>query len=277
MVATDFEYNGQLLSDFDMMICQFDSSGGLETVSSGADVTFNQVLPSGSYKQQLVSTKYDTVYTTTFQICKNPCNVKNQDEMILSPELISALQKWLCREKYGVFKIDQENYEDLYWKVVFSAKQIELCGSVFGLELTLTADSNFAYSDNVYEKECNADEQFGLQVVSDLDGYILPNIEITLLDDGDFILKHDEDELLDDSITKINGCENGEVITIDGQNQIITTSSTSHDIVKNFNYLFPRLFYNYGGITNESTENILKPNMNCKIKISYSSIRRVGL
>ena len=277
MVATDFEFNGQMLSDFDMIICSFNDSGGLETVSSGADITFNQVSASGSYKQRLISTKYDTVYTATFQICKNPCITKNQNEMTLSPELVSALQKWLCRGEYGIFKIKQENYEDLYWKAVFSAKQIELNGSIVGLELTLTADSNFAYSDVVYEQECIADKMFKLYVTSDIEGYFIPNIEITLLEDGDFILKHSEDDMIDESITKINGCVNGEVITIDGENQIITTSSTIHNIVKNFNFIFPRLFYSYDGISTDGTNNILETNMNCKIKISYSSIRRIGL
>lgn len=46
--CTDFEYAGEMLSDYGMMLCSFDSGGGIETVSSGADVTFNQIKPIGS-------------------------------------------------------------------------------------------------------------------------------------------------------------------------------------------------------------------------------------
>ena len=41
--CTDFEYAGEMLSDYGMMLCSFDSGGGIEPVSSGADGTFNQL------------------------------------------------------------------------------------------------------------------------------------------------------------------------------------------------------------------------------------------
>ena len=42
-ICTDFEYAGEMLSDYGMMLCSFDSGGGIEAVSSGADVTFNHI------------------------------------------------------------------------------------------------------------------------------------------------------------------------------------------------------------------------------------------
>ena len=55
--------------DYGMMLCFFDSGGGIETVSSGADVTFNQIKPIGSNRFNLYSSTYDTALSATFQIC----------------------------------------------------------------------------------------------------------------------------------------------------------------------------------------------------------------
>lgn len=66
-ICTDFEYAGEMLSDYGMMLCSFDSGGGIETVSSGADVTFNQIKPIGSNRFNLYSSTYDTLYQLLFR------------------------------------------------------------------------------------------------------------------------------------------------------------------------------------------------------------------
>lgn len=269
MYCTDFEYANELLSDYGMMVCKFDSSGGIETVSSGADITFHQVKSSGSNKFNLYSSTYEESYTTTFQICKNPCSVTSQEEMYLEPDLVSALQRWLCRKEYHRFKVDQDGYENIHWNAVFSSKQITLDGRIVGLELTLHTDAPYAYMDEVsVEYECSAGTSFDLYDNSDEEGYIYPDVEITILSDGNFRLENS----MDKRIMKIDGCKNGEVITIDGQNQIITTSLVSHNLSRNFNYFFPKIFNTYG-----DTLNIFTPNLNCKIIISYCPIKKVGL
>ena len=42
MSFTDFEYNGQRLSDFGCMVCEFDTPG-LKTVSMGSELTLNTI------------------------------------------------------------------------------------------------------------------------------------------------------------------------------------------------------------------------------------------
>ena len=86
----DFEYAGEKLSDYGFILCSFNSVG-LETVSSGADITFNQVKGSASNYFNVTSATYEESYTSQpFQICKNPC--KNVD-MSITPMEVSALQK----------------------------------------------------------------------------------------------------------------------------------------------------------------------------------------
>ena len=69
MFATDFEYDGLALSDFGMMIGSF-SSSDVQTVSSGADISFHTVRPAGSDHFHFYGTKYEESFTATLQICK---------------------------------------------------------------------------------------------------------------------------------------------------------------------------------------------------------------
>ena len=39
-ICTDFEFAGEMLSDYGMILCSFDSGGELKLFSSGADITF---------------------------------------------------------------------------------------------------------------------------------------------------------------------------------------------------------------------------------------------
>lgn len=273
-ICTDFEFAGEMLSDYGMMLCYFDNGGGIETVSSGADITFNQIKPIGSNRFNLYSSTYDTALSATFQICKNPCRLKNQEEMRLSFEEVSAIQRWLCRKDgYKRFKLDKDGYEHVYWNGTFSSKQIVLNDAIIGLELTLYTDAPFAFMDEVStEYECSADTSFNLwdnsDETTDLNNSLRPYIEIIILSDGNFRLTNS----MDKKVMKINNCKSNEIITINGENQVITSSLPSHDLSNDFNYFFPRIINNY-----ENRCNTFTPNLDCKIKITYSPIRKVGI
>lgn len=271
---TNFEYAGEKLSDYKMMVCKFDSSGGLETVSSGADVTFQQIRPGGANHFQLYASTYESALSATFQICKNPFFAEKQAEPFLSVEEVSALQRWLCRkDRYHRFKINQEGFEHIYWNGTFSSRQIALNGQIIGLELTLYTDAPFAYMDEVsVEYHCTADTPFDFydnsDEITDLNHPLFPDMEITLLTDGDFKLENS----MDHKIMKLNHCKANEIISIDGKNQIISSSLPSHDLANDFNYFFPRIINTY-----ETRCNTFTPNLDCGIKIIYSPIRKIGL
>lgn len=280
MYATDFEFEGEKLSDYGMIICNFDGAGGIETVSSGADITFNQIKPCGSYNFNIFSSVYDSAYTTVFQICKNPCSAGISNDLFLSVTDVSSLQRWLCRKNmYGKFKIFQEGYEDLYWNAAFSTKQIELNGSVVGLELTLYTDSPFAYMDEIIIKKDSDEFSFDIFDMSDEEGYIYPDVKITLSEDGKDIMEDGEIKYkkafvlknsMDNKITIIQNCRSGEVIEINGKNHIIF--SQTHDLAGDFNYFFPKIINNY-----TENKNTFTCNLKCEIVFSYSPVRKTGL
>ena len=141
MFSTDFEYDGKRLSDFGLMILSFNGVNNDDTASSGADITFGQVRTAGGDNYNLYSSTYDSAYSITFQIGKNPYNISCQEDLHFSPIEISAIQSWLCQDDYCKFKIDQDGYENIYWNATFSSKQILINGRIVGLELSLFTDA----------------------------------------------------------------------------------------------------------------------------------------
>lgn len=271
---TDFEYDGESLSDYKLMVGVINGSSGVQTVSSGAELTFNQVRPVGSSRFNITSAVYESVYSTSFEVFRNPCLATNQDEMSLSIEEISAIQRWLCRKDgYKRFKINQDGFEHVYWNGTFSSKQIELNGQIIGLELTLYTDSSFAFMDEVsVEYNCSAGTSFHFwdnsDEITDFNNQLLPNLEITILSKGNFKLENSRDN----KVMKIDNCVSNEIISINGKNQLISSSESSHDLANDFNYFFPRIINSYNDRCN-----IFTPNLDCKIKITYSPIRKVGI
>ena len=169
MYAKDFEYDGEKLSNYGFTICSFDGQNGIESVSSGCDITFNQAKPGMRNVFNLYSSVYDSSYVSTFKICKNPCNYKNN--FYLTTNEIFALQRWLCRNTYYRFKIDQDGYRDIYWMSVFSTKQIVWNCKIIGLELTMYTNVPYAYMDDILlEYNCKENEPFLIYSASDEEG-----------------------------------------------------------------------------------------------------------
>ena len=277
MYATDFEYDGIKLSDKGLMICSFDSSNPATTVSSGADITFNQVKSSSSDKFNLYSYTYDEAYTTTFQICKDPDTDYTADDWdstsYLTPDNVADIQRWLCRKnKYYTFRLDQEGYENIHWNATFSSQMITVNGKIAGLELTLVTDAPYAYLDEVVDEfTCIADESFTISVTNKNNATIKPIITIYFSADCDlFTLRNS----LDNKIMQIENCLMGETITLDCENGIITTDSSVHDvtIANDFNYYFPRLIIDY-----DSEDNVFTTNTDCSIIFTYCPTIAVGM
>ncbi len=283
MYAIDFEYANERLSDYGMMICNFNSSGGTEAVSSGADITFSQAKASGSSRFSLYSFSYENAYTATFQICRLPNRSKAGRALYLTPDEVTAIQRWLCRREYHRFKIDQDGYRNIYWNAVFQSKQIMLNGQIAGLELTMYTDAPYAYLDEIHiEYTCHGGMPFQLYDESGETGYIRPELEITILSDqyidgegnlqqtkrGIFVLSNS----MDNKFMQISNCSVGEVLNIDGKNQMIFSTDEEHDVAKDFNYFYPKIINTY-----DDKLNIYTPSLDCKIRFSYSPIRKIGL
>lgn len=240
-----------------------------DTASSGADLTFGQVRTAGGDNYNLYSSTYDSAYSITFQIGKNPCKLLNQEEMYFSPIEVSKIQSWLCQDDYCKFKIDQDGYENIYWNATFSSKQILIDGRIVGLELSLFTDAPYAYMDEIeIRKRLQKNEPFVVYNLSDEIKNIRPYIEVRFEEAGDFILINTMDNLS----TEVKNVSENEVITFYGRYENIISSLPEHIVADDFNYHYPII-----GNTKSSNINKYTTNLNCEITIKYSPIIKVGM
>lgn len=251
------------------MILSFNGVNNDDTASSGADITFGQVRTAGGDNYNLYSSTYDSAYSITFQIGKNPYNISCQEDLHFSPIEASEIQAWLCQDEYCKFRIDQTGYENIYWNATFSSKQILINGRIVGLELTLFTDAPYAYMDEIEIcKEVKKDKPFVVYSLSDEIGNIRPYLEVKLKESGEkFVLSNSLDTLT----TEVGNVSVDEVITFYGRSQNIT-SSLEHEIADDFNYHYPII-----GNTKDTRLNEFTTNLDCEITIKYSPIVKVGL
>lgn len=272
MYAVDFEYDGQHLSDYGFIICHFDATSGASVAESGSKITFNKVSRNHGKSYSLVSTRYDECIQTTFDICKNPDLYEYEDREISNNEY-RDLMRWLNRREF--LKFQALNEEDgkgdaCYYNVSFNVGKIKIAEKLYGLRLTLESDKPFGYGDEQVFSWDFADIATSkvLYDISDEIGYTYPSMVITCNADGDLSIYNE----LEDCTMLIKNCSVGEMITINGESQIISTNYHSHDICNDFNYEFFRI-----GNTINNRDNRISVSSPCHIVIKYSPIIKDSL
>lgn len=264
MRSFDFEYDGRDLSSFGYTICKF-GSDGLETISNGSQITFNTVSTHHGEKHGLISSEYEDCLETTFQICKNPCG---EDHMEISVDEVRIISSWLNRKGFHKFKVLSGEYMDLYFEATFNISTIQMNNKIYGFELECKTNRPFALMEDVVLKvdDWGAGETIGVKNRSDVEGYIYPEMQITLKESGDFVLYNE----IEDRTTEIKNCVAGEVITFNYP--IVETSVASHAIQNDFNWTFPRLSCTYSQKMNKITSSL-----GCAMRIVYTPYVKVGL
>ena len=267
MLVNDFEYDDLLLSDFGCIMCSFDSNG-LETVTNGSNITFNTSPILKGTKHVLTNTQYDECLTTTFEICKNPCNIAEQSDAYFSIEEITTLTRWLNRKEFLKFKLIKEGYENIYFEGSFNVSRKMLGDYCVGMELTLTTNRPFALYETI-KKTFKATKANHIEIFKDISdeiGFIYPDVEITCTTAGNLTIHN----AIEDRYMVIKNCVAGEVITM--KYPVISSSVSSHKIQNDFNYNFFRIANTYREKGNKITFSLP-----CTMKITYNPVRKVGV
>ena len=271
MYAVDGKYGNKAFSDFGLVICKVDSSAGTEVLDMGSELTYNLIKAPNSNRWNLYGTQYSNYLTITFQVAKvNPLKTKLQP---MGTDEYSSFMRWINRKNVSEqFKPIQNGYNNIYFTGSFNAKPIELCGEFYGAELTFTSDSPFGYLDipQFSFTTTQNNQQIVINDQSDEIGFLYPDTMTIKCNASGNLTIHNSIENLD---MVINNVTSGEIITLDGQNQIIS-SSTSHNntIYDDFNAEFFRVANTY-----ESRINTLTISLPCEITFKYSPIRKVGV
>lgn len=266
-MVTDFIFDGQSLSGFGYMLSSFNSVEDENIEVSSLEFTeIKSPLSDISHK---VATSYPSNYTKTIQISKSEC--ENIENPILTNDDVSTITKWLCRKDYKLFKwVDDEDDDEIFYEVYCKVSKILIFGVCYGLEITITTNRPFGFSREInYIRNLEPNEDFEVTVYSDEEGYIYPDIEITVGQAGNLTLTNQ----IENRNTVVNNCIQNEILTFEGSDILqISSDNSNHFLATDFNYKFPRLYNEY-----RNSINTLSCNLPCSIKISYRGIRKVGL
>lgn len=249
------------MSQFGFIICDFDGSSGANTIDTGYTITFTKAKRGNGRKYGLVNTQYEGCLTTTFHIAKNPDDCSDQE---ISNDEYRNIVRWLNRHRFLPFRViyeyDRDN-EPCYFNASFNIRKIIIAERLYGLELTVETDSPYGYGVP-FKKTFQLGGNFEARFIdySDDSGFFVPDMKITCGASGNLTITN----LLTDTSMSLKNCTEGEVITIRGDTQIITSSISSHQIYNDFNYEFLQIGNSYN-----NRENVLTATLACTIELSY--------
>lgn len=262
MVADDFIYDGTQLSDLGFMIGYLDDADAVGTVETDSQRSFNSFSLFGGKWQPLSFTTYKNSLQIEMSVIKNPCAGSDDDPSISLAE-IRRIKRWLNRPTYHELRIVNPEYEHVFWMGSANVEEIHHLGKCVGFHITFSTDRPFALGDTEnFHGEVASNGTVTINDISDEIGYIYPDFEITLLDNGDLEIINS----FDGRITDIKGCSSGETITMSKVMQI-TSSLPAHKVYNDFNWRFPRICNSY-----ESAENVFSFSLPCTYSISYNPI-----
>lgn len=281
-----FIFDGQSLEDFGyIMLSDGDSQEENMAVSKMGYV--NTKVPMSDVSH-VVATSYEERLTRTILIVKNPCVFG--DNLDLTNDDISEMSKWLCRKTYKWFRYyDEDDLTDEVWyKVMCTIDKKEMGDTVVGLIITITADAPYGYTKEIVNTWTFPDitdpwghpdrtSSYTIDVHSDEEGYIYPDITITISPDQlsqDFTITN----TYDGRQTKLGLVVSGDTFQFLGGDvqQLIPTFDSEaiyvRDISHMYNYKQPRLCNQYNNYANTFTVNC-----GCSVEMKYRGIRKVGL
>ena len=174
-----------------------------------------------------------------------------------------------------IITINCEEGKEVYgWKKYKTDPEIEMLGYVTSTDATAYPQHKVDENDEIVYGAKDGYQYYSLGQVykaslndtSYEEGYIYPQMEITVKKDGDLTIHNS----IENRETHIGNCTSGEVITFDYP--VIQSSDSSHNIQNDFNWTFFRVANTY-----DNSRNDLVISLPCSIKIKYSPIVKVGL
>lgn len=263
----DFEFDSVKLSDKGYILV-FDGKNDENLPVS--QMTYDTIKGALSDISHKVSHNYGDNYTRTFLIMKSPCE-NNDDELDMTEDDVSEMTRWLVRKQYKVFKYidDEGNYYPTWYKVQNTVEKVEYGDKIIGLSITVNSNAPYGFANAVTTTWSTDTLTKTIRVNSDEEGYIYPDITITVREAGELIFNNRNENRR----MRVKNVSVDETITILGGDLMqISSDDETHDLAKDFNYVFPRLCVEYG-----SYNNLLATNLQCDVSVTYYGIRKVGL
>lgn len=270
MYATDFKFDGKLLSSFGLTCVSWDGDPNASTTVSNIEFTTGRAMGRSTWNHY--ASQFSEPLSTTIQVGIPDTATSSLKE--LTPARLSPIMRWLNRrDGYKEFQlVSQTGYDDLYFYVQINIEPLKCRGKVYALELTVNTNRPFAI------RKCSQDFTIasanGTQKITDISDDVGDTpILMKITSNGAGTMTITNTRVGTSEKTEIQNVVRDEVITLDGVNLIITDSADRTDtpISKRFNYRFPKLVNTYS-----NTANTLKFSLPCTVHMEWNSPVKVG-
>lgn len=263
MIGCKFTYDGISCDEYGVLAGEFEQT---TTGKTGIAHETNLITSRSSRNNEfnIISQAYSSSLNFEIQVF-----CRDREETYITQDHERALKKWLLqRGQYKWFSIYDPRYANIHFKANIHSPENIRVGDVVGISFQISTSAPYGYSEEI-EQELefdNTTRTATFYVDNDEDIWIYPDMEITMLSDGDLEITN---ELDDNKHTfKIEGLTVGEVITINGTLPSIHSSVSETNIYQNFSKYWLRL---------GDGDNTLTVSNDCTIKLKYREIRKVGV
>ena len=279
MYIVDFEFDGELLSDYGCILAGANISE--DNVGLGSELKPENIKIHSIDK--MVCSKYEDILTWESSIMKNPCNTDgSQESLYFSDHEVYMLSAWLNKMQFKKFHpvYDDGSFSELYYYGWFYVEAVRFDGNIIGFTLKFTANSPYAYSQErtiSYSLSSYGNPVYLTQIFDMEEGLFTPDsIQITCRNAGkiQFSMRYKYNGTYSSYVgnTIIDNCQSGEVITMDYKTKTVKSTVRGYIIGKDFNYNFLDIPIKRNGETEFS---LLDGDANFVIK--YTPIRKVGV
>jgi len=258
----NFVYDGTRLSDTGFIVCNI-TQDFMQIKQGSAPLTFNRIRYNRGKKYTLESSTYNTTYTDTIEICKNP---NDYEDIIISDSEFRQMVQWLNREDFHpLWFYKRGQPAEVIYNASFNIQKITAGNKIIGIKLKMNTDSPLGHGRQITQrlKVRDASKIFIVNAVNDEYGIICPDMIIKPLKNGDLTI----DNLSYDERLEIKDCYVGETITLTSGAVIDTNGSIDRQrkIGDAFNWNFLKLHKSV-----DNFQNKLKFNMPCDCTITYT-------
>lgn len=272
-MIVDFEYAGERLSDFGLIIASVDGSSGSDTLEWANQLEPETIRNKNSGKSYTTSISYSDNYTVTFQTIKYSCNSGNIQ--YISDTEWRYLERWLNRKDNLRFTpiSNNEEFSGYHFYGNFNISPVKAGGEIVGVELTFTSNAPYGFGDIV---SIDVDStSFEVYSTSDELGVLPLKMTVKPSKAGNLTIVNSLMKTYDSkkATTIIKNCLANETISLDSEHLIISSSNSNHSKLYNdFNYVYPQLYTDYVDHVNKFTFS-----MQCEVHMEFEPIRKVGV
>lgn len=270
--AESFVLNGIPCEKYGLMICDFDMNNGKNESTAGSEIELKTSKIPMSNKWTLYNSNYSKPLEFKITVCK-------MDKTSIHILEQSAINRWLSsiQNSYQWFQFVQSDYEGIFFRVKCTEiNNISISNINYGMEIAFICDAPYGYSQEYTTVYSGTNDGINVTFIDNSDdiGELFPLMRLNVKNDGDISICNNLTMDIDDTNTwfKIKNCKKGEVVTVDCEKEIITTTLPSHKIYNDFGWIWFSFYNNLNTRRNNLT--ILG---DVEVTFTYRFIRKVGV